>query len=44
VLYAHYGLGQQAQTLRQIGGELGLTAERARQIEVGALEKLREAL
>jgi RNA polymerase sigma factor (sigma-70 family) len=44
VLYAHYGLGQPAQTLRQIGGELGLTAERARQIEVGALEKLREAL
>ena len=44
VLNAHYGLGQPAQTLNQIGGELGLTAERARQIEVGALEKLREAL
>jgi RNA polymerase primary sigma factor len=44
VLYAHYGLGRPAQTLNQIGGELGLTAERARQIEVGALEKLREAL
>jgi RNA polymerase primary sigma factor len=44
VLNAHYGLGQPAQTLNQIGGELGLTAERARQIEADALEKLREAL
>jgi RNA polymerase primary sigma factor len=44
VLYAHYGLGQPAQTLNQIGGALGLTAERARQIEVGALDKLRRAL
>ena len=44
VLYAHYGLGQPAQTLNQIGGTLGLTAERARQIEVGALTKLRGAL
>jgi RNA polymerase primary sigma factor len=44
VLNAHYGLGQPAQTLNQIGGELGLTAERARQIEIGALEKLRDAL
>jgi RNA polymerase primary sigma factor len=44
VLRAHYGLGQPAQTLNQIGGALGLTAERARQIEVGALNKLRDAL
>ena len=44
VLRAHYGLGQPAQTLNQIGGALGLTAERARQIELGALEKLREDL
>ena len=44
VLRAHYGLGEPAQTLGQIGGTLGLTAERARQIEVGALEKLRERL
>jgi RNA polymerase primary sigma factor len=44
VLYAHYGLGRRPETLNQIGGELGLTAERARQIEVGALTKLREAL
>ena len=44
VIRAHYGLGESTQTLNQIGGALGLTAERARQIEVGALHKLREAL
>jgi RNA polymerase sigma factor (sigma-70 family) len=44
VIRAHYGLGQDAQTLSEIGGELGLTAERARQIEAGALNKLRAAL
>jgi RNA polymerase sigma factor (sigma-70 family) len=44
VIRAHYGLGGPAQTLDQIGGSLGVTAERARQIEVGALEKLRAAL
>jgi len=44
VVRAHYGLDQPAQTLNQIGGSLGLTAERARQIEVGALDKLRDAL
>jgi RNA polymerase primary sigma factor len=44
VLYAHYGLGQPRQTLKQIGFSLGLTAERARQIEVDALSKLRESL
>jgi RNA polymerase primary sigma factor len=45
VIRAHYGLlGQPAQTLDQIGGRLGLTAERARQIEVGAFAKLRGAL
>jgi RNA polymerase sigma factor (sigma-70 family) len=43
VVRAHYGLGQPAQTLTQIGGALGLTAERVRQIEAGALSKLREA-
>jgi RNA polymerase primary sigma factor len=41
VIDAHYGLGQPAQTFGQIGRTLGLTAERARQIEVGALNKLR---
>jgi RNA polymerase primary sigma factor len=44
VIRAHYGLGQPAQTLSQIGGALGLTAERARQIEVAALNTLREGL
>jgi RNA polymerase primary sigma factor len=44
VIRAHYGLGQPPRTLTQIGSELGLTAERARQIEVGALSKLRESL
>jgi DNA-directed RNA polymerase sigma subunit (sigma70/sigma32) len=44
VVRAHYGLGQPPQTLNEIGSALGLTAERARQIEVGALSKLRESL
>lgn len=44
VIRAHYGLGQPAQTLNQIGRALGLTAERARQIEVAALDKLRDSL
>src|SRR4029453_18872409 len=33
VVRAHYGLGEPARTLTQIGTGLGLTAERARQIE-----------
>ena len=44
VIRAHYGLGQSAQTLDQIGVTLGLTAERARQIEVGGLTRMRDAL
>jgi RNA polymerase primary sigma factor len=44
VLYAHYGLGMPPQTLDEIGRSLGLTAERARQIEVAALVKLRASL
>jgi RNA polymerase primary sigma factor len=43
VLRRHYGLGQTPQTLTRIGSDLGLSAERIRQIEEQALEKLREA-
>jgi RNA polymerase sigma factor (sigma-70 family) len=43
VLRGHYGLGRPAQTLSKIGADLGVTAERIRQIEKEALEKLRQA-
>ena len=41
VINAHYGLGEPPRTLRHIGETLGITAERARQIEAGGLAKLR---
>jgi RNA polymerase sigma factor (sigma-70 family) len=44
VIRSHYGLGQEPRTLREIGAGLGLTAERARQIEAAGLTKLRQAL
>lgn len=44
VLRAHYGLGQPARTLNEIGAGLGVTAERARQIEADALRQLRDRL
>ncbi|MGZ4616200.1 MAG: sigma-70 family RNA polymerase sigma factor [Actinomycetes bacterium] len=44
VIRAHYGLGEPVQTLSQIGRALGVTAERTRQIEAGALDRLRAAL
>ena len=44
VIRSHYGLGQEARTLSEIGDRLGLTAERARQIEAAGLAKLRETL
>ena len=37
------GHGQQPQTLRQVGNEIGVTKERVRQIEAHALAKLRKA-
>lgn len=40
---ARYGLnGIDAKTLEEIGGEFGITRERVRQIEMGALAKLRQ--
>jgi RNA polymerase primary sigma factor len=44
VLWCHYGLDRPSQTLTQIGASLGITAERVRQIEAGALQKLRDAV
>lgn len=44
VIRSHYGLGREPRTLSEIGAGLGLTAERARQIESAALRKLREKL
>jgi RNA polymerase primary sigma factor len=43
VLGSHFGLGQPAQTLSEIGDRLAITAERVRQIEAEALNKLRDA-
>jgi len=43
VLRLHYGLdGNRPMTLKEIGGKLGLTRERIRQIQRGALTKLYE--
>jgi RNA polymerase sigma factor (sigma-70 family) len=46
ILIDHYGLDQQrdAQTLEQLGKNLGLSKERVRQIEITALKKLRKIL
>jgi RNA polymerase primary sigma factor len=43
VLQLRFGLGNgQAHPLEQVGRELGITRERVRQIEAGALAKLRQ--
>lgn len=41
VVCAHFGLDRPRETLREIASELGLSAERVRQIEEHALEELR---
>jgi RNA polymerase primary sigma factor len=43
VLDHHYGLDRDARTLRDIASDLEVSPERVRQIEQGALEKLRSA-
>lgn len=44
ILRDHYGLGRPVRTLQQIGEELGVSAERVRQIEEQTLTKLRTAV
>ncbi len=46
ILIDHYGLDDEGQvkTLGQLGQQLGLSKERVRQIEIGALQKLRKIL
>jgi DNA-directed RNA polymerase sigma subunit (sigma70/sigma32) len=41
VVRSHYGLDPPPRTLRELGMDLGVTAERVRQIECEALDKLR---
>jgi RNA polymerase primary sigma factor/RNA polymerase nonessential primary-like sigma factor len=44
-LVNHYGLnGKDARTMADIGKSMGLSRERVRQIEVGALQRLRFAI
>jgi RNA polymerase sigma factor (sigma-70 family) len=43
ILRARFGIGGREHTLQDIGGRVGLSAERVRQIEQRALGKLRAA-
>ena len=43
VIRARYGIGAAPQTLRQVAKKLGVSAERVRQIEQAALERLNDA-
>jgi DNA-directed RNA polymerase sigma subunit (sigma70/sigma32) len=44
ILYQHHGIEGPAKSLRAIGGALGISAERVRQIEAESLQKLRDAM
>jgi RNA polymerase primary sigma factor len=44
IVSARFGLGQAPQTLREVARKLGISAERVRQIEQGALAKLHDAV
>jgi RNA polymerase sigma factor (sigma-70 family) len=46
ILRMRYGIGEQDREMKleTIGSQLGLSKERIRQLQVGALAKLREAL
>jgi RNA polymerase sigma factor (sigma-70 family) len=44
VVCARFGIGARQQTLREVAGTLGVSAERVRQIEETALERLHEAV
>ena len=43
IVRGHYGLDGPVRTLRELAATLGVSAERVRQIEQGALDKLRDA-